>query len=497
MMTLKKVSMTEKKTGRQLLNELDLAVNPGDKIAIIGEEGNGKSTLLKLMRGRDYVPDYVETSGEVKTKASVIGYLSQQHQVATETMVMDLFPEVDWNDDLLRAMKDFGIDNLYSEQLFHTLSGGEKTRYLILSVLAIGPEMLLLDEPTNDIDLATINWLEQFIKQTTMPVVYVSHDEAFIEATANCILHIELAGRKDQPLHTIDYQDYRTYRDRRLNRISKNEQDIQTQKRALQEKEAKLQQVWQKAEHQHQHVNRADPRLQKKVANLKNQKSRLEKDKANVGELLAYEKESYFSFAYLEDIHRGKLLPLISVAELRNEKGVLSRDIELQVLTGDKVVITGENGVGKSTLLKEISHQLAGKEVGYMPQRYDEVLELTKSAVEFLQITGDADERTEIYTALGNVNFTREEMLQSIGKLSGGQQAKILLLRMIREKKEILLLDEPTRNLSPITNPHLYQELKNFKGTIISVSHDRKFIKEIGTKIYQMTSAGLNVLEVR
>lgn len=492
-MMLRKLTIQERKTGRTLIGNLDLTVNKGDKLAIIGEEGNGKSTLLQVMRGKEFVPDYIEVSGEVSSQASVMGYLKQQVNENDSVRVMDLFQEVDWNETLLKAMKEFGIDNLYSEQLFNTLSGGEKVRYQLLAMLAVEPDLILLDEPTNDIDIEAIEWLERFVKDTMIPVIYVSHDEVFIQKTATAILHVELAGRKDIPLHTLDKEGYESYRKRRQERIEKEEHQIKSQNRDMAEREAALRQVWQKAEHQHQHVNRADPRLQKKVANLKNQRTRLEKEKSSIKGFTAYEKESYFSFSYAEPIIAGKKLATINVPILKNDSGVLSSGIELKILTGQKIVITGKNGCGKSTLLKEIYNQLPKAKIGYMPQNYQEVLPMDQSASEFLVRTGEAEEKTAIYTMLGNVNFTREEMLAPMSGLSGGQQAKILLLSMIHSQAEVLVLDEPTRNLSPITNPQLYQELSEFKGTIISVSHDRKYIESLGGTCYLLTEEGLKI----
>ncbi|CAM3276496.1 ATP-binding cassette domain-containing protein [Vagococcus fessus] len=495
MMMVRKLSIQERKTGRTLIKELDLTINKGDKLAIIGEEGNGKSTLLQVVRGTEFVPEYVEVSGEVSSQASVIGYLEQQVNEEDSVRIMDLFQEVDWNETLLKTMKEFGIDNLYSEQLFKSLSGGEKVRYQLLAMLAVEPDLILLDEPTNDIDIEAIEWLERFVKEITIPVVYVSHDEVFIQKTATIILHIELAGRKDIPLHTIDKEGYESYRKRRQERIEKEEHQIKSQTRDMAEREAALRQVWQKAEHQHQNVNRADPRLQKKVANLKNQRTRLEKEKSNIKGFTAYEKESYFSFDYAAYVLTGKKLATIDVPVLQNEGKMLAKEIVLPIETGQKIVITGNNGCGKSTLLKEIYNQIPKSKVGYMPQNYQEVLPMNQSAVEYLVQTGEAEEKTAIYTMLGNINFTHEEMLVPMSELSGGQQAKVLLLSMIHSEAEVLVLDEPTRNLSPITNPQLYQELSQFKGTVISVSHDRKYIESLGGICYLLTEKGLEIKE--
>ncbi|MGL4644423.1 MAG: ATP-binding cassette domain-containing protein, partial [Vagococcus fluvialis] len=196
MMKLTNISLVEEKTGRYLVQDLDLTINDQTKLAIIGEEGNGKSSLLQVIRERRDLIPYLSVSGEITSSYQHIGYLNQSLvEENSQLVVADLFEEVEWDSLLTEAMAAFQIDNLYSTQLYSELSGGEQLKYQLLAILAKNPDFLLLDEPTNNLDLASIKWLEDFVKNITIPVIFVSHDEAFIQETANQLLHLELTKR--------------------------------------------------------------------------------------------------------------------------------------------------------------------------------------------------------------------------------------------------------------------------------------------------------------
>ncbi|MGF2144694.1 ATP-binding cassette domain-containing protein [Vagococcus fluvialis] len=273
MMKLTNISLVEEKTGRYLVQDLDLTINDQTKLAIIGEEGNGKSSLLQVIRERRDLIPYLSVSGEITSSYQHIGYLNQSLvEENNQLVVADLFEEVEWDSLLTEAMAAFQIDNLYSTQLYSELSGGEQLKYQLLAILAKNPDFLLLDEPTNNLDLASIKWLEDFVKNITIPVVFVSHDEAFIQETANQLLHLELTKRNQEPLHTLSHDDFFSYKEKREQGIKTHNQLVKNENRALKKQEDKLQQVWNKAEHQHTQVSRADPRLQKKVKALKQQK---------------------------------------------------------------------------------------------------------------------------------------------------------------------------------------------------------------------------------
>jgi len=170
---------------------------------------------------------------------------------------------------------------------------------------------------------------------------------------------------------------------------------------------------------------------------------------------------------------------------------VLARNIELLVTGRQHICIIGKNGIGKSTLLKEIWNQLKDRTdicAGYMPQNYSEVLDFSDTPTEFFQSRYDKEEN------MGSMKFTTDEMFFSIGELSGGQKAKLIFLDMVLKKCNVLLLDEPTRNFSPLSAPVIRKSLREFNGTIISVSHDRKYLDEVADKIYVLSRDGLHVL---
>lgn len=173
----------------------------------------------------------------------------------------------------------------------------------------------------------------------------------------------------------------------------------------------------------------------------------------------------------------------------------LAKNISLRVTGSEKVVIIGKNGIGKSTFLKLIAEDLQKRsdiKVSYMPQTYDELLDMEKTPVEFLEKTGDKEEMTKIRTYLGSMKYTRDEMEHKISELSGGQKAKLLLMKMNLDGSNVLILDEPTRNFSPLSGPVIRNSLRKFGGAIISISHDRKYIREVCGTVYELKEDGLH-----
>ena len=180
--------------------------------------------------------------------------------------------------------------------------------------------------------------------------------------------------------------------------------------------------------------------------------------------------------------------------ELTVKDRVLSRNIHLEVTGPRKVCIIGKNGAGKSTMLKEIADELLIRKdfhACYMPQNYEDLLEPEQTPVEFLASVGDKEEQDRICTYLGSMKYTADEMRHPVRELSGGQKAKLLLLKMSIQRCDVLLLDEPTRNFSPLSAPVIRRILKNYCGAIISVSHDRKYIEEVCTDVYELDHTGL------
>jgi len=204
MIQIRKVSITYKKDLRELVSELSFVLNDGDKCAMIGEEGNGKSTLLKLIYDEELVADYVDYSGEIVHNHSVLGYLGQELEPAErEKSVYDfLSAEPKFLECDPRELNEYAgrlhvpAQLLYSDQRMDTLSGGEKVKICMLRILCRKPDVLLLDEPSNDIDLRTLLWLEKFILDWEGPLLFISHDETLLERTANKIILLEQIRRK-------------------------------------------------------------------------------------------------------------------------------------------------------------------------------------------------------------------------------------------------------------------------------------------------------------
>ena len=483
---------------RYLIKNLNLILNNGDKLAIIGEEGNGKSTLLKSILG---ICEYAEISGNINLKGNRIGYLEQS--ISTDKLDNSVYKflfidEMDYYDKINNLYKYLEIISLTDDilkQEIRTLSGGEKVKISILKLLLNEYDILFLDEPTNDLDIETLEWLEKFINNTNKPIMYVSHDETLLANTANMILHLEQIKKKTECRHTLLKIDYDTYVEQRLRKIEKQTQVARSEKREFNKQQEKLQRIMQKVEYQQNTITRADPHgakvLKKKMHSLKSQERKL--DETELTEVPDVEESISFSFEEVE-IPRAKNIINLNIDELKISNKVLSKNIKLDVIGNVHLCIIGKNGVGKSTLIKLIYNELKDRndiKVGYMPQTYDDILNNYKYVLDFVCPNGSKDEITKARMFLGNMKFTRDEMISNIKDLSNGTKAKLFLIKLVLDKCDVLILDEPTRNVSPLSNPVIRKVLKEYKGTIISVSHDRKYINEVVNALYILTSNGL------
>ena len=517
MLQVKNLNITHFKDNRVLLQDLNFTLNQGDKAAIIGEEGNGKSTLLKLIYDESLVENYIDYAGEIIKNHARIGYLpqelSQEEKMLTayEFMCADkgkndsgnesLFLETDIAElsHISRQLK-MPLEMLYSEQLLGQMSGGEKIKIQLARILLNKPDVLLLDEPSNDLDMETVYWLEDFIKQSNLPILYISHDEVLLEHTANKIIHLEQIKRKTEARSTVIKSNYRDYVNRRSSSLAHQEQVARKERSEYQKQQEKFRQIQQKVEHQQKAISRQDPHggalLKKTMHRVKAYEARFEKQYENMTDIPETEDAIFIKFGEASSVPAGKVVLDYHLQELRInvENRCLARNINLFIRGAEHICIIGKNGCGKTTLLRKIAEELLERtdiKASYMPQNYEELLDMTQTPIEFLSVTGDKDEISRIRTYLGSMKYTADEMSHSIADLSGGQKAKILLLKMSMIGSNVLILDEPTRNFSPLSNPVIRQMLKTFKGTIISVSHDRKYIEEVADKVYELTEQGL------
>ena len=509
MLQVKNLNITHQKDLRVILEDFSCVFNQGDKAVIIGEEGNGKSTLLRWINDPGMIEAYCEANGERILTGEKLAYLPQElPDEDKEKTVYEFFSEEPMFFE--QSPKELGklastfqlsVEFFYGEQLMKTLSGGEKVKAQLMRLLLTRPTVLLLDEPSNDIDQETLEWMEQMINEWPYVVLFVSHDEILIERTANMIIHLEQIRRKTRSRYTVAHMPYLQYKEERLAQFEKQMRQAISDQKEKKVRDEKYRRIAQSVEHAQETVSRQDPAtarlLKKKMHAVKSMERRYEREDEKMTQMP--EEESAIGFKWgdqITPIPSGKTVLEYELERLTTPDGlrVLAEEIQLKVRGPEKICIVGHNGVGKTTLLHQIAKKLLERKdihAEYMPQNYEELLDLEMTPVDYLDQTGEKEERTKIRTYLGSLKYTTDEMEHPISELSGGQKAKVLLLKMNLSGANVLILDEPTRNFSPLSGPVIREMLKTFPGAIISISHDRKFIDEVCNKKYELTSKGL------
>jgi len=514
MLQIQNLTLIHQKDLRTIVQDFSFSLLPGDRAVIIGEEGNGKSTLLKWIYDPAMVEDYVSGEGGCAAERAgrrildglLLGYLPQELTDGEKKLTVYEFycRSIAFFDQTPRELASIAAqlglpaDFFYYDQPVLLLSGGEKVKMQMARILMEKPDVLLLDEPSNDIDIETLEWLERFISQATQPVLFVSHDELLIERTANVVIHLEKLERGRSVRHTIVRQPYRDYVQQRQDNIDRKTALAANEEREYRKQMERFYHIQQQVEHRQATVSRQSPSegrlLKKKMKAVKSQERRFEREQENRTEVPHTELAIMVSFDESISLPPGKRVLDYQLDHLTVEDRTLANDLSLRIMGGEKVCIVGRNGCGKSTLMKLLAAALLPRtdlKVCYMPQNYEDQLNLSQSPLEWLSITGDKEETTQIRTYLGSMRYTPDEMFHPMSELSGGQKAKILFLKMILSGANVLLLDEPTRNFSPLSNPVIRQVLKDFGGSIISISHDRKYIKEVVDTVYELTPNGL------
>lgn len=502
MLILKNLTIKDNKN-HILIENLNYSLGNEDKVGIIGEEGNGKSTLLKAIYDTALIASYTEISGSIDTDWKRIGYFEQRLDEQWENCcifeyllkenVEDTIAPEEYNRlqefEVLCKEVSFDAALFASSQPIKTLSGGEKVKLQLLKLLGMHMELLLLDEPTNDLDIETLEWLEAFINKQTIPVMFISHDETLLEHSANVILHLEQRNKKTKSCYTIYRGKYSAYVDSRSAALRKDAVLAHKEQLEYKKKMSKLNDQ-RNAVHDALNDTVRNPSmgqlLKKKMKNIKSMEKRYERDGIAHVDTVEEAIAVFFDNAPLPN---AKRVLDFHLNELRIQNRLLLQNVNILLKGQQKAVIVGRNGSGKSLLLKSIYEELKGQtdiRLGYMPQEYADFFQVQDTPVQFLLEKGDKEDVTVARELLGRMKFTSEEMLHSIQELSEGQKAKLYLLRFIKMKCNVLLLDEPTRNLSPLTNPVIRQVLKDFPGCILAVSHDRKFIEEVFSIRYEI-----------
>ena len=497
-MQIKNLIIKLKKDGRTIIDNLTFSINDGDRLALIGEEGNGKSTLLKTITNLDEVLNYAEISGEISRDERI----AIVPQIATNEVLDKNLNELLFSKDNLsvdissfyKTINLFNVDVSDLERKLETYSGGERIKILISLAIAKSPTLLVLDEPTNDIDFKSIGVLEKILKDFNGKIVFASHDTYFIENIATKIMHFELIKNKSQSRITVSSNNYDRYMKLREEQISTQAQRSKNEKARMDEKEERWRRIHDSVEHDLRKEKNASlgRYLKKTMHKVKAHEKLIEWEKEKMTKKPEYEEQIFVNYNKEKLIENGKCVLNLHLKVLRASDKILAKDINLESYGNNKIAIVGKNGAGKTTLLNIIKDNISKDlRVSYMPQNYEEELTVHKNAIEYLRNDFTKDEETRIRTYLASLKFTKDEVTKSVSELSGGQKAKLFFARMQLMEPDILVLDEPTRNISPLSLPSISNEMKTFGGAIFFISHDRYFINHVADEIYELDESGL------
>lgn len=496
-----------------IIEDVNFDIHDHEKIAIVGRNGCGKTTLLKLIAGDITMAniDSDESCGIAMAGNQKIGYLRQisfeDQEISVENEILKVFEPVfacerrmkeltdimetdhdqkwmyeysslqdqmeamggyTYRRDMETMFQKFGFDLKDITRPIGTFSGGQQTKVAFIKLLLSRPDIMLLDEPTNHLDLPTIEWLEGYLKNYNKAVVIVSHDRMFLDRIIDVTYEIEYHRIKRYP------GNYTTFMKLKEEAALKQEKDYEEQ-----QKEIKRLTEW----------------IEKwkntptKVASVHSKEKQLE-------HMVLIEKPRRFD----TKAFRGQFLPrTTSYTDVLTLKAleigydhVLSK-VSFTLKKGERVAIIGENGKGKSTLLKTLMGQIpplggsytvgTGVEVGYFDQQaaVAESMYPDKTVLNDFWDMYPTLKEVEVRNALGSFLFTGEEVFKTLGQLSGGEKVRLALCKMFKMRPNLLILDEPTNHMDLIGKEALENMLKNYTGTILFVSHDRYFIKEIAT----------------
>ncbi|MBM7643310.1 ATP-binding cassette domain-containing protein [Streptococcus loxodontisalivarius] len=495
MLQIKQFTLEQIADAKRLIDNLNLTIARGEKCAIIGEEGTGKSSLLRAIANAESLSNYANIGGQISCQASAIAYLSQEldpelTQVSCQDFIYDDmdYDRFDFNRfyqlaDQIKLDLDLILNS--DKKLGH-LSGGQALKLQLLKELAYQPDLILLDEPSNNLDLDSVRWLENFIINSPETIIFLSHDEALLENTATAILHLELIKKRQEPRASYFQGSYKDYKNQRQASFERHYQLAQKEREEHAKKMERYQRIQESVQHnlRQTHDATAGRLVAKKMKAVLSQGKRFEKEAQHFHDIPQDMDKIDLFFSDIQPLAKQK--KLLSLTDFKTSTGQV---LSLKIYGQDKVVITGKNGIGKTRILKSIAEQLSNKyNLAYMPQNYEEAFKGIETALDFLAQTADQE---LCRTMLARLQFTREEVNHPLSQLSGGQKAKLFLAQMVLQKADILILDEPTRNLSPTSQPLLRQLLADYPGAIISVSHDRAYIDQVCSRQLELTENGL------
>ena len=504
-----------------VLRDVSLTVQQGDRIGLVGVNGCGKSTLMRILAGLD-----AQDGGEISLVRGLrVGYLAQQNMVTSgETVWNELqkvyeqvfamekklreledemahahtdaqrfaqlsadydrltqrFEEADgysWKSMVSGVLNGLGFKPAQYDQCVDSLSGGEQTRLCLARLLLQKPDLLLLDEPTNHLDMETLQWLENYLAAYKGSVLVISHDRYFLDHVCTGIVEI-LMGASEQ--YNGNYTRY----------IAQRQERFESRMRAyeIQQKEIERQQAI-----------IARYRMFNREKSIRAAESR-EKALDRMEKLEKPVDERAIRFSFEARRRTGEdVLQLTEISKSFGEKH-LFHDLTLRVRAGDRVALIGPNGVGKSTLIKIIVGEEqpdtgfirygSNVDIGYYDQ-HQSTLHADKTVLDEIWDRFPQMEQSNVRGALGMFLFTGDDVFKPIHTLSGGEKGRVALTALMLRKDNLLLLDEPTNHLDMDSREVLEDALADFGSTIITVSHDRYFINRIANRIIEMQPDGV------
>ena len=498
MLQVQKLTVT-KSDGKQLFHDLSFSVSNHDRLAIIGEEGNGKSTLLKLICQED--TDYIDVQGQIACDEA-IAYLPQHFPEGWEGQgILDYLlketPEAEiemhrYNQlpevERLWIKMNGKISFLYEETRLESLSGGEKVKLQLLKLMMTHCTLLCLDEPSNDLDLNTIKWLENWIRQLEIPCIFISHDEWLLRKCANQILHLEQVNRQSKCRYTLFKGSYDAYRSQRQSAYAKEVQIAHNEKLAYRKQMTRMNDIANAVRSAQNQISRQQPylaaRLKSKMHTVNAQIKRIEEKSYH--QVDTPQEAITLFFDKKEPLPKDKCIISYSGTIALADRPLLVLE-QFAIYARERIVIVGDNGCGKTTLLRFLHERLKQRDdlkVGYMPQHYLEGVAPNGTVLDMLCHKQEKEVMQRARDLLGSLQFTAEEMEHAVASLSDGQKAKLHLASLVLANCDVLLLDEPTRNLSPLSQPIIHRLLQDYHGCIICVSHDRYLIKQVFQDAY-------------
>jgi len=517
------INISKSYEGKDILNNISFGIEDGDKVGVIGNNGAGKSTLFKIIAGLEECDE-----GKIENSyKNLIGYLPQEFMITDkEKSVEDYIKEYVGILEIEKRMKDYE-DNLGDEKILEKyckiqeeyimldgynfdykldevlnglgfneeirkkkikeLSGGQKSKVLLGGVLIKGADLLLLDEPTNNLDLKSIIWLEKYLNNTNTPCMIISHDRRFLDKTTNKTFEIDFFDKtlKEYPASYSEYYKFKKKeQERKKAEYEQQQEKIKEIRSSLKEKKDWAQKGRKQGVKDNDKYTRGYER--DRSSGLASQAKSIEKKIEQMDKLERPKEKEKLKFDIDFSTIKGSTNIIANNLICGYENGFITNELSLDCKFGERLVIIGDNGAGKSTFIKTLLGEekpLAGEDnigtrikIGYISQDTQKNADIT---VEEYMNENCKAEKAEIFTTLHKFNFDYEERDKKYCKLSPGERTRLKLATFAINDINTLVLDEPTNHLDIEALEALEEVLESFKGTVIAITHDRYFIEKL------------------